>query len=134
MMMLINGEFKNETEIRAYIKKLEAEVKELREKETAHFVECGEIANYDDELSKAKELLKAAVKDITNVRCNNDTYAPGSCDMCVYNNNCDYSDSFKWKHADEALALIGKDTNVPTTVTVINVGGKKGGEQNDNDA
>ena len=33
MMMLINGEFKQETEIRAYIKKLEAEVKERGEKE-----------------------------------------------------------------------------------------------------
>lgn len=109
MMMLINGEFKNETEIRAYIKKLEAEVKELRATQTEHFVECGEIANYSDELAKAKELLKAAVECIdAKVNCN-----IGNCDDCVRDpEHCDYDGCFIWKHRIEALALIGKDTNV----------------------
>ena len=69
--------------------------------------ECKE--GYNAQIAEYKRLLKAAVKDITNVKCNNDTYAPGGCEICVNNNNCDYSDSFKWVHEAEALALIGED-------------------------
>ena len=61
------------------------------------------------ELQEAKRLLKLAVEDFTKVPCNNDAYNPNSCGICVKQNNCNYSDSFKWRYTDEALALIGED-------------------------
>ena len=63
------------------------------------------------ELCEAKRLLKAAVEDFTKVPCNNDAYNPNSCGICVKQNNCKYSDSFKWRYADEALKLIGDEPN-----------------------
>lgn len=84
---------------------LEARVAELEEK---HLNECRQIAHYSDELRKAKELLKAAVEDMSEKNfctkvCKRDNFA------CRVSDTCD----FKWRYADEALALIGEDTNVP---------------------
>lgn len=81
---------------------LEAKVAELEDK---HWNECRQIAHYEDELRKAKELLKAAVEDIN---------AAEACDTCEYypvinSDMCQKDDCYKWRYADEALALIGED-------------------------
>ena len=61
------------------------------------------------ELVEAKRLLKAAVEDLAKKPCNNDVYIPSTCNACIKQGNCDYDDSFRWRYADEALALIGED-------------------------
>ncbi|HRR76959.1 MAG TPA: hypothetical protein P5191_09145 [Ruminococcus sp.] len=81
---------------------LEARIAELEDK---HWNECRQIAHYEDELRKAKELLKAAVEDIN---------AAEACDTCEYypvinSDMCQKDDCYKWRYADEALALIGED-------------------------
>ena len=101
--------------------RLKARIEELEEK---HFNECRQIARYDDELRKAKELLKAAVEDMNK---------EADCGICLHDNDGECpievaSCKFKWRYADEALALIGEDTNVPVTATDINVGGKGGND------
>ena len=93
---------------------LEARVAEL---ESKHWNECGQIARYDDELRKAKELLKAAVEDIRYL-INYAKQNEKACDRCKYGNEMycyadDCSNDAKWQHEAEALALIGEDTNVP---------------------
>mgnify|MGYP001299696430 CR=1 FL=1 len=90
---------------------LEAKVAELEDK---HWNECRQIAHYEDELRKAKELLKAAVEDI---KFYVDCYE-AHCDECC----CDQNNHCHWKHEAEALTLIGEDINVPV---------REDGEQND---
>ena len=60
------------------------------------------------ELVEAKRLLKAAVEDLAKIPCNNDVYIPSSCTACIKQGNCDYSDSFKWRYADEAEKLLNE--------------------------
>ena len=98
--------------------------KRAAELESKHWNECRQIARYDDELRKAKELLKAAVEDMNK---------EADCGICLHDNDGECpievaSCKFKWRYADEALALIGEDTNVPATATDINVGGKGGND------
>lgn len=52
--MNINGKWYTEPQLEAYVKELESRISELEDK---HFSECGQIAHYDEELRKAKELL-----------------------------------------------------------------------------
>ena len=61
------------------------------------------------ELREAKRLLKLAVEDLTKIPCNNDVYIPSSCNACIKQGNCDYSDSFKWRYTDEAEKLLKED-------------------------
>ena len=89
---------------------LKARVAELEDK---HWNECRQIAHYDDELRKAKELLKAAVEDFKVIG----KVLDSDCDILI---NCDecplqsgHYNCRSWNHQDEALALIGEDTNVP---------------------
>lgn len=105
--------------------RLKERIKELEEK---HFSECGQIAHYDDELRKAKELLQAAVEDI---RYCMRFYDP--CEVCALleeNGECaaadddDCNEKYKWRCEAEALALIGEDTNVPASADDTNVGRK----------
>ena len=108
---------------------LEARVAELEDK---HLNECGQIAHYDDELRKAKELLKAACEDIKYL-INHAERNGKACDRCKYGNEMycyadDCNTDAKWQHEAEALALIGEDTNVPAAATDINVGGKGGND------
>lgn len=88
-----------------------------------------QISEYDAELRKAKELLKASVDGYRKLgkSINDTSECDVDCKHCPINNggNC-----LKWRREDEALALIGKDIDVPATATNINVGGKEDGEQN----
>lgn len=66
-----------------------------------------QLAKWLTELKEAKRLLKAAVEDMGEENfcakvCKRDNFA------CRVSDTCD----FKWRYADEALALLGKDTNV----------------------
>ncbi|MBR4627764.1 MAG: hypothetical protein IKO47_08710 [Ruminococcus sp.] len=93
---------------------LEAHVAELEEK---HHNECGQIAHYSDELRRAKELLKEAVKLIPHMKF----YGRHYCKPCVHWNLEDRCkgienplckecwNNFKWVHEAEALALIVED-------------------------
>lgn len=76
-----------------------------------HAYKCKLMANWLKELKEARRLLKAAVEDLAKIPCNNDVYIPSSCDACIKQGNCDYSDSFKWRYADEAKKLIGGSEN-----------------------
>ena len=59
--MIINGTWYEEPEAQAYINSLLARIAELEER---HFNECAQIAHYDDELAKAKELTRAISEDM----------------------------------------------------------------------
>ena len=82
-------------------------LKKHKELEAKHWDECRQIAHYDNELKEAKRLLRLAVEDIGKTPCNNDVYTPSSCDICEKKENCDYSESFKWRYEDEVMKLIG---------------------------
>lgn len=142
--MNINGKWYTETEAAAYIAELESR---LRDRDLEADNGARQIAHYSDELRQAKELLKAAVEDIHELLCDRKNLdgIGQSCNVCSYIDNCpccnrcDIIPELRtWRYADEALALIGKDmnvpanvsTNIPTSATDINVGGK-GGADND---
>ncbi len=59
------------------------------------------------ELCEAKRLLKSATNVLNMfIPCDEDY----NCSECIkQRQNCDYDDSFKWRYADEALALIGEE-------------------------
>lgn len=106
------GENRLMADLYAENERLKARIEELEEK---HFSECAQIAHYSDENAKLKELLKAAVEDLScggeNNKCTK------SCKTCTYDSikgyGCRYFGGYHWRYADEALALIGEDTNVP---------------------
>lgn len=61
------------------------------------------------EKAEYKRLLKAAVEDMNK---------EADCGICLHDNDGECpievaSCKFKWRYADEALALIGEGTNVP---------------------
>lgn len=91
---------------------LEARIADLEDK---HHNECGQIAHYSDELKEAKRLLKAAVEDMYNsvndVHCK--YCSKWHTDQCQGTSHldCYLENKFKWRHADEALALIGGSEN-----------------------
>lgn len=103
---------------------LEARVAELEEK---HWNECGQIAHYSDELRRTKELLKKAVEDFNTLGIELDS----NCELCGFRLGCEECPLHRagincrcWNKQDEALALIGEDTNVPASADDTNVGGK----------
>ena len=59
------------------------------------------------EKAEYKRLLKAATNVLNMfIPCDEDY----NCSECIkQRQNCDYDDSFKWRYADEVLALIGED-------------------------
>ena len=79
MIIYINGRGMNAPELKAYISELEAENEKLRAK-----VESAErqIAEYDDELRKAKELLSKVPNVLSNL-CFAVSEA-GGCEFCPY--------------------------------------------------
>ncbi|MBQ9898538.1 MAG: hypothetical protein IJM44_03675 [Ruminococcus sp.] len=110
--MNINGKWYTETELAAYIKELE---EKLHDRDLEADNGARQIAHYDDELRRAKELLKAAVEDIKYL-INHAERNGKACDRCKYGNEMycyadDCSNDAKWQHEDEALALIegGRD-------------------------
>lgn len=108
--MYINGKWYTEPQIEAYVTELENKVAELEDK---HWNECRQIAHYDDELRRAKELLKDAVDGFLFLGAWMDdhddcTLDCANCPLHRAGINCRC-----WKHQGEALALIGEDTNVP---------------------
>ena len=137
------------------VKENEKLEKQIEIVQTDKEVDDIQIAHYDDDLKrktglravaeierlraenkKAKELLKAAVEDIAYALHSFDT-----CKVCALRSYDDEGEAFcpavddtncgeirKWQHADEALALIGEDINVPATATDTNVGGKGGND------
>lgn len=95
-------------------------IKGYKELEAKHWDECRQIALYEDGLRRAKDLLKVAVNDIRHCM---HSYDPCEvCDLMNEDGECpttdanDCEEKYKWRHEDEALALIGNDTNVPTSV------------------
>lgn len=140
--MNINGRFMSEPETQAYVNTLAAKIAELEacvaELEEKHFSECAQIAHYDDELRRAKELLKAAVEDIQQLNILTVDGEGGcliekqvemeTCLECPLNTG--NAHICGWRHRVEALTLIGEDINVPASVTDANIGGKKDGERN----
>jgi len=118
--MNINGEWYSEPELAAYVKELESRISELEDK---HFIECGQVAHYDDELRQAKRLLSLAVPMIAHMKFMGKHY----CGVCKYwdkethertcPKHCNADDyvlggtTFEWRYADEALALIGGGEN-----------------------
>ena len=85
-----------------------------------------QLAEWLTELKEARRLLKAAVEDIRYL-INHAERNGKACDRCKYGNEMycyadDCSNDAKWQHADEALALIGKDIDVPATEGDTNVG------------
>lgn len=96
----------------------------ISELESKHHNECAQIAHYDDELRKAKELLKAAVEDIQDMLYQVDsvtvcTHCIHTTAICYGGSDCEHE--AKWTHLSEALALIGED---------INVTGREDGDKN----
>lgn len=83
--MYIDGKWYEEPEINAYVRELKERIRTLE---------------------AAESLLRIAVKDIAIIPCNNNAYHPSSCDVCSNKDNCDYTDSFKWRYADEAIKLL----------------------------
>lgn len=71
-----------------------------------------QLAEWLMELKEAKRLLKAAVEDMTGMRFGEECKVcskkllPNECP--IHNNViCEFEKDFKWRYADEALALIG---------------------------
>jgi hypothetical protein len=108
--------------------RLKARIKELEEK---HFSECGQIAHYSDENAKLKELLRKAVEVINReissfTTCEECNMYDEETTECNGNAMDKCSEIGKWRYTDEALALIGEDTNVPASKDDTNVGHKSG--------
>ena len=99
--MLINGIELSEPEIRAKLKAMADEIVRLNEV----------IKRFDDENKELKRLLKLAVEDFN---CDIDSI----CAICKHNDlvdGCPYIEKYseceyKWRYTDEALKLIGGDT------------------------
>lgn len=109
--MYINGRWLIEPEVKAYIHKLEelnAEIRAEAERvlrENTVLREKQESA--DRQIAEYKRLLKSATNVLNMfIPCDEDY----NCSECIkQRQNCDYDDSFKWRYADEVLALIGED-------------------------
>ena len=77
------------------------------------------------ELCEAKRLLKVAIEDMTGIQFGEECKVcskkllPNECP--IHNNvACILGKDFKWRYADEALALLGKDIDVPASADDTN--------------
>lgn len=77
-----------------------------------HAERCRQLAEWLTELKEAKRLLKAAVEDMTEMQFGKEckvcskNLLPNECP--IHNNvSCILEKDFKWRYAEEALALIG---------------------------
>ncbi len=116
----ING-FKTDAEIDAFFIGME---ESARDNQEALEKRDKMLRDTVEELCEAKQLLKAAVEDFKVIGKALDA----DCDILINCDDCPLQSGHyncrSWNHQDEALALIGEDTNVPATVTDIVVGGK----------
>ena len=105
--MYINNRWYTETEVKAYVDKLIDENAALKEENSVILHETDRLIKEKGKLieknEKLKKLLKAAVEDINYYV---DCYE-AHCDECC----CDHDNHCHWKHADEALKLIGGNDN-----------------------
>lgn len=90
------------------------ELKNLREENKVLISECdrlikekGELLKKSEQIAEYKRLLKAAVEDMND---NNICFDINACNVCA-NNKCISCDTFKWRYLDEALKLIGGETD-----------------------
>lgn len=103
----------------AEYRQLAAWLTKLKELEAKHWDECRQIAHYDDELKEAKRLLKLAVEDIHDILTSQRRITNNSlCFRCSYYLNCTCKeiceticDLKQWRYTDEALKLIGGETD-----------------------
>lgn len=65
------------------------------------------ICQLEEQLEKAKRLLKAAVEDMND---NEICYDINACNVCTQADKVS-CDTFKWRYTDEALKLIGGETD-----------------------
>lgn len=82
-------------------------IKGYKELEAKHWDECRQIAHYDNELKKAKRLLKLALQDMNS---NNICYDINACNVCTENKRISCN-TFRWRYTDEALKLLGGSEN-----------------------
>lgn len=72
--------------------------------EDKHWNECRQIAHYQDENKKLKELLRQAMKDLDRQGCEN------FCSTCMYGGKFNLPfcnrDKFKWHHTTEAEEIL----------------------------
>ena len=106
------------------IHQLEKELKDLREENKVLLSECdrlikekGELLNkvsggdvlricqLEEQLEKAKRLLKVAVEDMNS---NNICFDINACNVCA-EKNCILCGTFHWRYTDEAERLIGEE-------------------------
>ena len=125
--MNINGKWYSEPELAAYIAELE---EKLRDRDLEADNGVRQIAHYDDELRRAKELLKAAVEDFKVIGKALDA----DCDMLINCDDCPLQSGHyncrSWNHQNEALALIGGGRDVfATDINVSDKGGAENEEQ-----
>ena len=60
----------------------------------------------EEQIAEYKRLLKSATNVLNRLIACDEDY----CSECIkQRQNCDYDDRFKWRYADEALALIGEE-------------------------
>ena len=86
-----------------------------------------QLAEWLTELKEAKRLLKLAVEGYNFIGHITKDYA---CPSAISCSACPMDEGKQcriWEHADEALALISKDIDVPASADDTNVGHKSGG-------
>lgn len=69
-----------------------------------------QLASWLTELKEAKRLLKTAVEDMNSNNICYICYDINACNVCTENKKCP-CDTFKWRYTDEALKLIGGETD-----------------------
>ena len=117
-MIYYRGRWLIEPEIKALLDKLEDLNKELRSEADRVLREntvLREKQESDDrQIAEYKRLLKAAVEDMTGMQFGEECKVcskkllPNECP--IHNNvACILGKDFKWRYADEALALIGEE-------------------------
>ena len=117
-MIYHKGRWLIEPEIKALLTKLEDLNKELRSEADRVLRKNAElrakVESAESQKAEYKRLLKAAVEDMTGMQFGEECKVcskkllPNECP--IHNNvSCILGKDFKWRYADEALALIGED-------------------------
>lgn len=117
-MIYYRGRWLIEPEIKALLDKLEDLNKELRSEADRVLRENAElrakVESAERQKAEYKRLLKAAVEDMTGMQFGEECKVCSKKSLpneCPIHNNaaCILGKDFKWRYADEALALIGEE-------------------------